>query len=320
MNFAIVGTNFISDRFAEACRSVEGAYPYAVYSRGSDTGLEFAKRHNMAIVYTDYEKMLHDDCVDAVYIASPTMLHKEHAMLAIRHGKAVLCEKMITANLEEFLELKSECEKNDAVLVEAMRCDFDVMLKKLPALINELGGVKDALFDFRQYSSRYDAFLRGVVMNAFDPSMKNSALADIGIYPLHLAVSLFGEPLKIEAKSQFLCNGFEGSGELVLDYESFSVKILYSKTEEGENVSFIECNDGRISFGKVNEPKYLKVSKGADSTLISAPESSSNMADEVREFIRIANHDRKEGKRLLSLSERVMRCVDKIYRAVGINF
>ena len=76
LKLAIVGTNFISDYLAEAARLSNKCEPYAVYSRTQKKGDAFAEKHGISKVYTDYETMLSDADIDAVYIASPTFLHK----------------------------------------------------------------------------------------------------------------------------------------------------------------------------------------------------------------------------------------------------
>ena len=204
MNFAIVGTNFISDRFADAAKPVKEANIIAVYSRASESGAEFANRHNIQRVFTSYEEMLSKDDIDAIYSASPTMCHKEQAILAMKHGKAVLCEKMICATKEEFSELKEAKDMYGGFIIEAMRCDFDPIIAEVKKQIHSIGKLKEAHFDFCQYSSRYDDFLKGIVRNAFNPEMKNSSLADIGIYPLHVCIDLLGAPDKIHSRSRFL--------------------------------------------------------------------------------------------------------------------
>src|SRR5690349_7012523 len=43
--------------------------------------------------YADAGALCRDANVDAVYIASPSWLHLEHAKLAAAHGKHIICEK-----------------------------------------------------------------------------------------------------------------------------------------------------------------------------------------------------------------------------------
>ena len=321
MNFAVVGTNFISDKFCDAAERADGAKVVAVYSRAEATGRAFAEKHNIEKVYTDYGMMLLDCEIDAVYVASPTMCHAEHAILALNAGKDVLCEKMIAATYAEFIEMKNAASSSGKQLIEAMRPDFDRTLASVLKDLPKIGRVRSARLDYRQYSSRYDRFLAGEVMNAFDPRMKNSALADIGIYPLHYAISLFGSPLAIVSEGEFLRGGFLGSGRSVLKYDGFDIEVIYSKTYESENVSEIVGEYGIIRFDKINEPTYYTLElDGKAAEIHHAPSGSSNMADEISQFMRICKQDRILGKKLLETTERVMLAVDEIYRELNIKF
>ena len=321
MNFAIVGTNFISDNFCIAASRVSNANVVAVYSRAQETGEAFAKKHNIEKVYTDYSAMLKDRDIDAVYIASPTMCHAEQASLALDAGLHVLCEKMIAATYAEFLSMKAAVARSGKVLIEALRPDFDEILGCVSNNIAKIGNIRHARLEYCQYSSRYDRFKAGEVMNAFDPRMKNSALADIGIYPLHYAISLFGLPKKIRSVGDFLRNGFLGSGSSVLSYDGFDVEVIYSKTYEGKNVSTIEGERGEISFDKINEPTYYTLKlEGNGAEAYHAPESKSNMADEICEFIKICESGDSRADELLDVTEKTMLAVDMIYRELGIRF
>ena len=321
MRFAIVGTNFISDKFCDAARRVAGAETVAVYSRAESTGRTFAEKHGIKRVYVDYGEMLRDGEIDAVYIASPTMCHAEQTVAALNAGKNVLCEKMISAVYPEFLEMKAAAERSGKHLIEAMRPDFDEILLSVANEVKKLGKVVSATLDYCQYSSRYDRFLAGEIMNAFDPRMKNSALADIGIYPLHYAVSLFGSPADILSEGKLLHNGFLGSGSSTLRYDGFDVSVIYSKTYESENVSEIICERGVIRFDKINEPTYYSLEIFGNGTEVHyARDGSSNMASEIEEFIRICEGESKRGDELLSVTEKTMLAVDEIYRSLGIKF
>ena len=322
MNIAIVGTNFISDRFAEAAQLTEGVTIGAVYSRGLDTGCAFARRHGIEKVYTSYSEMCNDSALDAVYIASPTMCHSEHAALALRAGLAVLCEKMICATYREFLFLDEVRRNTGGIIIEAMRCDFDRRLGFIKENLPRLGKIKHARLEYRQYSSRYDSFLSGVVLNAFDPKMKNSALADIGIYPLHYCVSLFGEPCSVSASGEFLSNGFLGSGEIRLDYGEFSVDIVYSKTAEGENVSRIEGEHGTACFDKINEPTYAVIYIDGSEIPFATENGTvtNNMADEISAFRDIVSGARNDAERLWHDTAITMKLVGYIYGQLNVDF
>ena len=320
MRFAIIGTNFISDWFATSAQRVNGAEPSAVYSRKLDTGRTFADKYGIESVYTDLEEMLLSDKVDAVYVASPTFLHKEHSVAALKHGKAVLCEKMIAASLSEFEEMLEAKTQHGGTLIEAMRPDFDPAFAVLKMNLNAIGKIRRASFEFCQYSSRYDAFLEGEVKNAFDPKMKNSALADIGIYPLHVCISLFGEPKSVYSHSVFLHNGFEGSGSILLGYEDMTATVTYSKISASVNPSVIEGELGSITIDKINAPSRIVLTlRGKEPVELPFESREHNMEYEIEEFIKIAE-GKADGSALLQVSHDTMKVVDKVYACSGIKF
>ena len=318
MNFAIIGTNFISDRFCEAAAFVPEAKISGVYSRGADTGRAFAEKHGIAKAYTSLDEMLADKEIDAVYVASPTLLHKEHSIKAMSCGKDVLCEKMIGVSLEDFLEMKQAAEKYGRVLTEAMRPDFDPNMDIIASAVTRLGKIRRAAFEYCQYSSRYDRFLAGELMNAFDPKMKNSALSDIGIYPLHFCVRLFGAPSGLAAKSLFVRGGFEGLGSIVLDYGDMLANVTYSKITESATPSVIDGELGSLIFDRVNAPTYAKIKyrNGKEEALPIVPYEN-NMNFEISAFIKQVEKGENE---FLGISEATMRLVNLAYESAGVSF
>ena len=218
-SFLIIGTNKISDSFAEAARAV-GVDLLAVYSRKSDTGRAFAEKHGIKRVYSNLSEALLDSEIDAVYVASPTFLHKEHSIMALRAGKHVLCEKSIASSASEYEEMLAVAKENKRVLLEAMRPAFDPALPLILKSLSSIGKIRRANLEFCKYSTRYDNFKRGIVENAFNPQIKNSALSDIGVYPLWLSVELLGEPREIKSEKIFLENGFLAMGASTVSVSS----------------------------------------------------------------------------------------------------
>lgn len=318
-NICIIGTNFISDRFADAAIASGAVELYGVYSRRLDTGKAFADKYGISAVYDSFDEMLADPLVDAVYVASPTFAHARQSILAARAKKHILCEKMIAIDYAEFAEMKKAAEDGGVVLVEAMRPDFDGMLDVIKEALPEIGNIRRISFDYCQYSSRYDKFKAGTVLNAFDPKMKNSALADIGIYPLHACVFLFGEPKNTLSASVFLENGFEGAGSLTLDYGDKIALINYSKIADNFSASVIEGELGSIVIDKFNPPSKITVRmRSGEERVLDYTPAKNNMTFEIKAFADMIN-GKRDNRPYLSVSESVMRMVDKIYEQSGIS-
>ena len=285
IRIGIVGTNFISDLLSEAAALVDGVEISAVYSRKLDTGTRFAAKHGINTVFDDYNAMITSDIIDAVYVASPTFLHHSHTVAALNAGKHVLCEKSIATSAAEFADMKAACEKSGRVLLEAMRPAHDPIFDLLREELYHLGAVKSATLEFKKYSSRYDNFKRGIIENAFNPEMKNSALSDIGVYPMWLAISLFGTPTSVSSVSKRLSNGFDADGTVTLTYPDFECKVGYSKIVDGISPSVIKCEHGDVFIDKISEPGMLTVVTENATKIIKHPTPcNNNMVFELQSF------------------------------------
>ncbi len=294
IKLGIIGTNFVSDWLCDAVDLTDGIENAAVYSRTREKGQEFAANHSIPSVYTDMEAFLSSD-IDAVYIASPNFLHHDHAVNAARHEKHILLEKPAALDVAELDDIFVEADKNGVKVIEAMRPAHDPVLEMARGELGSIGTLRRAVFDFCQYSSRYDRFKRGEILNAFNPALGNAAVMDIGVYAIHTCVSLFGRPAGIFSKSVKLHNGMEGMGSVFVDYGEFQAEIVYSKITDSAMPSVITGEDGYIMLGKLSTMESLSVKKrGGEEKILSsgrfpAGGKASNMIYEVADFVKIVN-------------------------------
>lgn len=74
-------------------------------------------------------------------------------------------------------------------------------------------------------------------------------MVDIGIYPLYIAISLFGKPDNVQSECTKLPSGVDGCGNILLSYhQTYQLQgvISHSKISSGENVGEIQGELGRI--------------------------------------------------------------------------
>lgn len=326
IKIGIIGTNFISDDFCNAAVKVPGAVLRAVYSRKEETGAAFAERHSIPEVFTDYKKFLSSD-IDAVYVASPNFIHCSQTIMALEHKKHVLCEKVMAVNEKEVRSMIDCARRNQVVLLEAMRPDFDPAFDIVEQNLNRIGRLRRATFEFCQYSSRYDKFREGIVMNAFDPTLGNAAVMDIGVYCIHSLVRLFGMPQEIQAFSTKLSNDFDGSGIVLMKYETMIAEAVYSKISVSVNPSVIQGEDGSILIDYISKPEKicLQLREGARDTLEGAGReilpfipADNNMIYEIQEFIKLINENNINHK-YLQYSLDTIRVIDEVRRQTCID-
>jgi predicted dehydrogenase len=75
--------------------------------------------------YHDVDEFLRHAPVDAVIVASPVFLHREHVVKAARAGKHVLCEKPMARTIAECDEMIAACATAHVTLMIAFMKRFD---------------------------------------------------------------------------------------------------------------------------------------------------------------------------------------------------
>lgn len=320
MRFGVIGTNFITDRFLAALPHAGGECA-AVLSRTRERGEEYAEKQNIPLVFDTADEFFASDAFEAVYIATPNYAHASQAVAALRAGKHVLCEKPAAPTKGEWESMKQAACAAGRTLMEAMRPVHDRTWQNIRAFLPRLGQIRLVHLDYCQYSSRYDRFRAGEILNAFDPALGNAALLDIGVYPLAVCVWLFGAPKKIQSRSSFLKNGFEGCGEVSLDYGDFGAVITYSKVADSAAPSVITGENGSIVIDKVSYPQSVTFRpRGGKEEVIPfcPPDAPDNMDAEIRDFTRAAEGE--EISPLWEVTDREMDVIDEVCRQNNIRF
>ena len=85
-------------------------------------------------IETDYESLINDPSIDAIYNPLPNHLHVPYSIEALKSNKHVLCEKPVAINLKELLllDIILETKFEDKDLRDASR--FANVLQEKPIL------------------------------------------------------------------------------------------------------------------------------------------------------------------------------------------
>jgi len=257
LRVGMIGTSFICEWMCDAARRTDVCVMHAVFSRDEARGKAFAEKEGIPLAFSDFQTFLNCPEIDAVYVASPNAAHYRQTMAALSQGKHVLCEKPVAVNARQAERMIECAHEKKLVMIEAIRPVYEPFLMTLKDSLPLVGRVRRATFEFSQYSSRYDRFKAGEQINAFDASLGNASLLDLGVYCLHCAVALFGMPVSVHAGATFLPNGTEAAGTVLLDYGDQQTTICYSKVSEAAFPSQIQGEEGTLAFDKPNQPTYF---------------------------------------------------------------
>jgi len=286
IRFGVVGTNFITDWVIAGGRHDERFELSAVYSRSQETADAFASRHDIPATFTSLEAMADSTLIDAVYIASPNSLHASQSILFMERGKHVLCEKAFASNAREVRQMLASARKNNVALMEAMKPTLTPNFFALREALGKIGAVRRYFSCYCQYSSRYDKFREGVVLNAFRPELSNGALHDIGVYTIYPMVVLFGRPMSIKATGLKLSSGVDGEGSVVFSYPSMDATVLFSKIANSSLQTEIQGEDGNIVLDRINIIGDVKIHyRNGKVENITCPTISNEYFYEIKEFI-----------------------------------
>ena len=322
LRFGVIGTNFISDWVIAGGRQDERFELAAVYSRTQENADAFAAKHNIPHTFTSLEAMAASPFIDAVYVASPNAFHTAQSILCMEHGKHVLCEKAFASNAREANEMIATARKNKVALMEAMKPTLTPNFLAARDALNRIGAVRRYFSCYCQYSSRYDKFREGTVLNAFRPEMSNGALPDIGVYTIYPMVVLFGRPQIIKAAGFKLSSGVDGEGSVVFSYPSMDAAVLYSKIANSQLPAEIQGEDGNIVFDRINiiSKVDLHLRDGRKESL-SCPTPYNEYYYEVKEFIDIVQSGRQESTiNSWENSLITMEIMDEIRRQLGVKY
>ncbi len=213
--WGIIGPGRIAEKFAAALAAVPGAALHAVASRTIEKAKQFAQKYQAPVFYDNYESLAEDDEVDVIYIATPHTFHQAHALLCLKKKKAVLCEKPMSVNYASTLEMVNTARQNNVFLMEAMWTRFLPIINKTLQLIEsgEVGELKYLRADFG-FAAPVDAGSR-----LYDLKLGGGSLLDVGIYPLFLALLIFGKPDEIKAFAHVASTGADETTNALLFYK-----------------------------------------------------------------------------------------------------
>ena len=325
----IIGTGRIAQRFVPESRFVSGVELTAVLNPRLEEARAFADRNGIAASHASFDSFVGD--VDAVYISSPHLTHYGYAKRALCAGKHVLCEKPMAANARAARRMIEASRRNGVALMEAVKSTLSPSFGAVAENLHRIGTPRRYFASFCQYSSRYDKFKEGVILNAFRPELANGAMMDIGVYTLYPLVVLFGRPRSISAQGVVLSSGVDGQGAVNLQYDGMNATLLYSKIANSHLPAEIEGEEGNIMIDRIQTPVEVRFyprqapasghERRAEAERLDREQPHDEYYYEIKEFIdtvrdgriesRINSHDRS-----LATAE----IIDEVRRQLGVRY
>lgn len=248
VKWGILGCGNIANKFAEALQKVDNSELSAVAARDEGRAKGFAEKWHFQKAYGSYRKLTDDPEVDIIYIATPHSYHFAHTKLCLEAGKHVICEKPFTINTAQLEVLIRLARQKNLLLQEALWSKYLPGIIKTKELIEQkvIGEIiyMDADFGInRPYGPEH---------RLYNPLLAGGTLLDIGIYPLFMALYLFGEPEIIKAHSILNSDKIDLTTSLITESKNGIVSHLSSTTQADTPVKIhIYGRQGNIEFSNM---------------------------------------------------------------------
>ena len=253
LNWGILSTGAIAKAFALGVQQSKFGKLVAVGSRSKESADKFADQFQIPTRHASYEALLADPQVQAVYIATPHVLHAEWAVKAAAAGKAVLCEKPMALNQWEAASMQAAAAEHKTFLMEAFMYRCHPQTAKLVEVVKSgaIGQVKmiQATFSFHAGFNPQGRL--------YNNAMGGGGIMDVGCYAVSFARLIAGaaagkpylDPVSVVAAGHVGESNVDEYAAAVLKFPAPGNIVAQVATGVGlnqENVCRIYGSDGWI--------------------------------------------------------------------------
>ncbi|MCE7029361.1 Gfo/Idh/MocA family protein [Jiella avicenniae] len=275
IRWGVIGTGHIARRFAgDLAHSTSGVLA-AVGSRDGIRAFAFTADFGSGIHADETAKILARPDVDAIYVGTVNRAHAEIAIAALEAGKPVLIEKPLAPTPAEARAIRDVAERRGLLAMEAMWMVFTPGIVRLRALLAEgTIGTPKSLSANLSYARAYRPDFE-----LFDAET-GGALRDLGVYPIALALHLFGPADDIAAIVERNEAGSVRQAALVTRHGPVLTKLSCGFETEGPNGAMVSGEHGRIALaGPFFCPPALALKRHEAGTALDHREGATSASD-----------------------------------------
>ena len=207
--WCFLGTGTLANNVAKEILPTGRHRIVTTYSRNPEKNRAFAAACG-AVPCASVDEAVLNPAVDAVYVVTPHPSHYNLVKQALSLGKPVLCEKPLTITAAEAKELFDLAEEKGLYLAEAMWTWFAPTANRVKEWVDagRFGTIERVHLNYHMNGQNY-------APRVTDPALAGGALLDIGVYPIHYLIRLFGMPAEVRCTGR-LKGGIDWGEEIEL--------------------------------------------------------------------------------------------------------
>ena len=192
IGYAVIGLGRIAGHFMPGSRNTTNSQITALVSGHRDKAERIAAGYSIPAAsiynYENFDEIVHNPAVHAVYIALPNSMHAEYTIRAAKAGKHVLCEKPMATSVADCEKMIAACKAANVKLMIAYRCHYEpTNLRAIQLIRNGALGQVQAIQSAFGFNIAPGEWRLSKTMAGGGP------LYDVGIYSLNACRYLTGE-------------------------------------------------------------------------------------------------------------------------------
>lgn len=250
IHFGILGLGHIAQRFEKSIRHSSRGKITACASKNEEKRAYFKALLPTCTFYDNYEAMLQDPTIDAVYIALPHALHYPLAKKALDCGKHVLCEKPSTLSSSQTRELINQAKKHQLIFMEAMKTRFIPFYQEIKEDIKALGTLTSIDVSFCSSALQAPHPNRWYLT---DP-VQGGALYDVGPYPLSFILDFLGPHYNRLEVDATIHHAIDEDVKVTLHYPCAVARFEVAIDHDQERIAYIVGEKGTMTIPMYHRP------------------------------------------------------------------
>ncbi|WP_333913746.1 Gfo/Idh/MocA family protein [Vibrio coralliirubri] len=252
IRIGVLGCASIAQRFViPAIQSLDSLFELVgVASRNKKDADEFASQFN-CLSFEDYEALIDNEAIDAVYIPLPNSLHYEWVKSALLKNKHVLVEKSLACTLSDVVELNNIARERKLALIENFQFRFHPQLECIKNIIasGEIGDIRQvhSRFGFPPFEDKSNI--------RYQSDLGGGALLDAGAYPIKVTQEILGFDVEVVSSSLHIDEQLNvdlwGNAQLNLKNSAVSSHISFGFEQYYQCLLEVWGSKGLIKAGRI---------------------------------------------------------------------
>ena len=236
MRWGILGAaHFARQHMGPAIHAAKGAELVALATSSADKAAGFSAFAPGLRVHGDYDALLADPDIDAIYIPLPNHLHVDWSVKALEAGKHVLCEKPIALRADDIDRVIAARNASGRMAAEAFMIVHHPQFVRARALVQggAIGTLRHVQVNFT-FNNPDTANIRN------KPETGGGALPDIGVYAIGSARFVTGaEPVAVTHARLDYENGVDVFAQVAADFGDFTYgAVVSTRMQPAQSIMF----------------------------------------------------------------------------------